>query len=56
MFINGRLWRMFLTYDGVECELGGQIVGVFPTEKMATEAVVQTLAHRHGRQSASRIG
>lgn len=43
MRINGQLWRMFLTYDGVVAELNGHLVGVFPDEVMATEAVVQTL-------------
>jgi hypothetical protein len=49
MFINGQLWRMFLTYDGVACELAGRPVGVFPSEQMACEAVVHTLACRHVR-------
>ena len=49
MFINGQLWRMFLTYDGVACDLAGRPVGVFPSEQMATEAVVQTMQRQHVR-------
>jgi hypothetical protein len=49
MFINGQLWRMCLTYDGVACELAGRPVGVFPSEQMATEAVVQTMQRQHVR-------
>jgi hypothetical protein len=55
MFIHGQLWRMFLTYDGVACELAGRPVGVFPSEQMATEAVVQTMQQRHARSVAQRL-
>jgi hypothetical protein len=54
MFINGQLWRMFLTYDGVACELAGRPVGVFPSEQMASEAVALTMQQRHGRSVAQR--
>jgi hypothetical protein len=54
--INGQLLRMVLTYHGIECELGGRVVGVFPTMAMASEAVVSTMQHRHVRQSAAHLG
>jgi hypothetical protein len=52
MRINGQLLRMVLTYHGIECELGGRVVGVFPTMVMATEAIVYTIEHQHVRSVA----
>jgi hypothetical protein len=52
MRINGQLLRMVLTYHGIECELGGRVVGVFPTMAMASEAVVHTIEHQHVRSVA----
>jgi hypothetical protein len=50
--INGQLLRMVLTYHGIECELGGRVVGVFPTLAMASEAIVSTMSRRHVRSVA----
>lgn len=47
MFVNGRRMRLMQIVEGCAGLLDAQLVGVFPNELMAVEAVVQTIEQRH---------